>query len=122
MRPCAQASGTNVADMGPHLARADVVVTAGGLTLFEALGLQRPCLCLPAVEHQRWRCEGLHAAGAAVTVDPAGGREALVQSLRTLAPMATRRELSRQAAAVVGLDGLSRIVDALLDLPARKGG
>lgn len=113
---------TNVAETGPHLARADVVVTAGGLTLFEALGLNRPCLCLPAVEHQRRRCEGLHAAGAAVTVDPVGGREALVLGLRTLAPMATRRNLSRRASEVVGLDGLSRIADALIDLPAQKRG
>lgn len=113
---------TNVADMGPHLAQADVVVTAGGLTLFEALGLKRPCLCLPAVEHQRWRCVGLHAAGAAVMVDPVGGREALVQGLRTMEPMMTRRELSRKASEVVGLDGLARIADALIDLPPRRGG
>ncbi len=103
----------DVAEMGALLAPADVVVTAGGLTLFESLALGRPSVCLPVVEHQRPRCEAFHAMGAAILHEDLRDEAGLEAALRRLADPGVRAELSRRAGETVGADGLALIAGAV---------
>lgn len=103
----------NVAEMGAVLAPADLVVTAGGLTLFESLALGRPSVCLPVVEHQRPRCEALHSMGAAFLHGDFRDEVGLEAALLLLGDPRMRAELSRRAGRTVGVDGLALIAQAV---------
>ena len=60
----------NVDDMASHMAWADVAVSAGGSTCWEAAFMGVPCLFVIVAENQRRSVEGLAAASAAI--DSAG--------------------------------------------------
>ena len=49
-----------------ELARADIVVTAGGVTLLESLALGRPTIVVVTAENQRANADACVAAGAAI--------------------------------------------------------
>lgn len=102
--------------LGPELAAAGVVVTAGGVTMLEAMQLGRPTVVIVTAENQRRQVEGAAAAGA-VTVaalgDVAGIVEALVHDDRE------RSRLSGAARALIDGHGPERAASVLLDVAGR---
>lgn len=54
--------------LGPHLAEADVVVTAAGVTMLESLALGRPTVAVVVADNQQRAAAGVAAAGAADVV------------------------------------------------------
>ena len=113
-----------VSDMGRRLAKADLVITAGGLTLFECLALGRPCLSIAAVPHQEARCEQFAALGAcryvgrAAEVSPAS----LGAAWEDVRAPETRQGLRRRAAGLVGLDGADLVMKNFLAAVEKSGG
>ncbi len=92
------------------LAAADIVVTAGGVTLLESLCLGRPTVAVTLAANQRGNVEGVTSEGAALGVDPAG----VLDSVRRLVESpALRRELAAAAATLIDGRGADRVADAI---------
>jgi spore coat polysaccharide biosynthesis predicted glycosyltransferase SpsG len=99
--------------LGPALAGADVVVTAGGVTLLEALVLARPTVAVVLADNQRPAAEGAAAASAVVLSDPAGAAAAAA----ALTGDAVRRQALAQAArTLVDGQGARRVAETVLAL------
>jgi spore coat polysaccharide biosynthesis predicted glycosyltransferase SpsG len=101
--------------LGSFLADADLVVTAAGVTLLEALALGRPVVAVVLADNQRQAADGAAAAGAAVVAtldDAAPAAAALASNLEQRARMA---EAARQL--VDGL-GARRVAEAVAALSA----
>ena len=99
--------------LGPWIATADIVVTAGGVTLLESLCLGRPTIVLQIADNQRQATTAACAAGAAVRadVDPA----VIAAIVRRLADDPHRRRLLADAATrLVDRDGPKRVVETVL--------
>lgn len=100
-----------------ELGTADVVVTAGGVTLLEALRLGRPTVALVTAPNQHRAVTGAIQAGAAVRAEP--GDAACVAARLTL-DLDGRRRLSETARLYVDGAGARRVANALLALLRRK--
>ena len=106
--------------LADELARADLVVTAGGVTLLESLVLGRPTVCVIVAENQRRAFEAVVVAGAAVGAVP---ESAAAEAGALLASPERRRELAACARKVVDGRGAARVADAMIGaLVARCGG
>jgi len=99
--------------IAPELGRADIVVTAGGVTLLEALALGRPTVALALYDNQRRQVRGAAALGAALMVEPDGVVDA-VDAL--VASLDTRCALSSRARAAVDGHGARRVAEAVIGL------
>jgi RimJ/RimL family protein N-acetyltransferase len=103
------------ADLRPLLDRAELVVSAAGQTMLEALATAAPTIALVRVENQRSQAQIAYDAGAAL---PAG-EHSLGSLLGSVdADPDRRRELARRAAAAVDGLGAHRVADRLLRLHA----
>jgi spore coat polysaccharide biosynthesis predicted glycosyltransferase SpsG len=92
------------------LLEADLVVTAGGQTLFEAAATGVPIVAVPVVENQRRQVETLSALGGAV----ASGAEDLEDAVRSLAQdAAARSEMGTRAQQLIDGYGALRVAFAI---------
>lgn len=112
---------TDPPHMAPLLYGADLAVTCGGMTLYEAAAVGTPAIALPQVEPQMTEIEEFAQRGAALPV--AGDLEPdltdLAAAARGLAANLTqRKEMSRCARALVDGRGAQRVAVAILDLLA----
>lgn len=102
---------------GP-LTEADVVVTAGGQTLLEALACGRPTIVLVLAENQRAQAELAAREGAAVLVDPPEP-EFVADAVAELADDPLRRsQLSAAARGLVDGRGARRVAKEVAALVA----
>jgi UDP-2,4-diacetamido-2,4,6-trideoxy-beta-L-altropyranose hydrolase len=99
--------------LGPWLAAADIVVTAGGVTLLEALCLGVPTIVLEIADNQRRATVGAVAARAALAVglDP---RDIAVAVHDLAGDPARRRALATAASTLVDRGGPKRVVESVL--------
>jgi spore coat polysaccharide biosynthesis predicted glycosyltransferase SpsG len=97
-----------------ELAAADIVVTAGGVTLLEACALARPTIAMATAANQQRNVAGAVAAGAAVGV---GSPDDAADAVAELAGDPPAR-LRLQRAAEVWVDGCGpdRVAEAVLAL------
>jgi spore coat polysaccharide biosynthesis predicted glycosyltransferase SpsG len=94
-----------------ELVDADLVVTAGGVTMVEALTLGRPTVAVITAENQRRYVEGAASAGAVV----AATVETAAESAASLAGDLRRREdLADAAVRLLDGHGASRVAEALM--------
>ena len=101
----------------PELAAADLVVTAGGVTLVESLLLGRPTIALTLAANQHRAVAGIAAAGGAVGMPEGTSSAIVVRSVIELArDPSVRQELSRKGAELVDGRGPQRVAGALLGL------
>jgi len=97
--------------LGTELASADLVVTAGGVTMVEALALGRPTVAFVIAENQRGQAEGYARDRALVLTEP--GRAA--ETATSLAEDPRRRkELARVAQQLVDGLGADRVAAELV--------
>lgn len=108
----------NAPNMGRLLNQADLVITAGGLTLFESLALGRPTLAVSAVPHQETRCREFARRGAAVFLGCAGELKAanIAREINRLFDAGIRQNLSRRARNEVGTQGPALIAEKIAEL------
>jgi len=99
--------------LAPELLAADLVVTAGGVTLLEALCLGRPTVSLVLYDNQRRQVDGATRAGATVEATLATVAHT-VASL--IARPNERGRLADAAAALVDGLGSARIAEAIVGL------
>jgi spore coat polysaccharide biosynthesis predicted glycosyltransferase SpsG len=100
------------------LQQADVVVTAGGVTLLEALHLGRPCVTFAIAANQQANVDAVARAGAAVVSDI----DHVATTACALVDDAARRAaLSAAGAALVDGEGAARVAHVITELatPAR---
>lgn len=97
--------------LGPVLARADLVVCAGGVTLLESLALGRPTVVVVVAENQARAAAAVVEAGAAVaaTEDDAASTAAVLVDDRD-----RRMGLSSRARHLVDRRGPSRVASVVL--------
>jgi spore coat polysaccharide biosynthesis predicted glycosyltransferase SpsG len=99
--------------LGPWLAESDIVVTAGGVTLLEAMYLGRPTVALQIAANQRRAVSSAVRAGAAVEAEPEP--RAVAESVSCLArDAAVRRRLSACAHQMIDGRGPARVVESIL--------
>lgn len=103
--------------LADELARADVVVTAGGITMLEALALGCPAVVVETAENQRHQIAGVADAGAA-WVTSVGDAPRRTRSL--LADPAARARLSQRARMLIDAQGPERVAEVIARL-ARTG-
>lgn len=108
----------NAQDMGRLLNRADLVITAGGLTLFESLVLGRPSLAVAAVKHQEPRCREFSQRGAAVFLGCAGELKTanITDEIDHLADHGIRQKLHAQAKVQVGDEGPALVAGKIKEM------
>jgi spore coat polysaccharide biosynthesis predicted glycosyltransferase SpsG len=99
--------------LAPELARADIVVTAGGVTLLESLCLGRPTITYVLADNQRRQAGGAAAAGAVELVEMS---EIPLAVLELVASAERRGALARRARQVIDGLGASRVAEAIRDL------
>lgn len=101
------------AGLEAELRRADVVVSAAGVTMLEACLLGRPVVAFVTADNQRRSAAGAAAAGAVVYVP----LEAVPPAVAVLATdAAARRALAVRAAVYVDGRGPDRVAEAVLEL------
>ena len=93
------------------LATADVVVTAGGVTLLEALALGRPTIAIATADNQLDNIAACTAASAAIFCDAAG---VLAQVSALCGDLDTRHGLSNAARALIDGRGAQRVAAAIV--------
>lgn len=100
-----------------QLLDADVVVTAGGVTMLESLALGRPTVVVVTAVNQRAQASAAAAADAAVVLDAADGTSAIVRSAEGLIDDPARRwTFAERARTLIDGRGGYRVVEAILDL------
>jgi spore coat polysaccharide biosynthesis predicted glycosyltransferase SpsG len=100
-----------------ELAAADLVVTAGGVTMIEACSIGRPTVALALADNQRRAVAGAVAAGAVVGCDPTDAADHVAQEVVAVARDRGRRAaLSEAAARWVDGRGARRVAEALVAL------
>jgi spore coat polysaccharide biosynthesis predicted glycosyltransferase SpsG len=98
------------------LLEADLVVTAAGQVMLEALASGTPCIALPLVTNQRPQAETLAEMGAARVVEP-GDSQRLREAIARLAgDPETRRALSARAMECIDGRGALRVAAELVRL------
>ncbi len=105
-----------VEDMCPHMAWADMAVSAGGGTCWELAFMGLPNLVVVLAENQRGAAEALHQAGISRTLKEraALSYEHLISAIADLASDApARRMMAAQGRALVDGLGADRVVVAL---------
>ncbi|GCL62642.1 UDP-2,4-diacetamido-2,4,6-trideoxy-beta-L-altropyranose hydrolase [Pseudaquabacterium pictum] len=108
---------TDVADMAPLLAEADLAIGAAGGSAWERCCLGLPSLLLVLADNQRPGTQALDAAGAALSlggIDDLAAR--LPAALQQLAQPGRLAALSAAASAITDGQGAARVADALLAL------
>ena len=108
------------ADLAPALTEAAVVVTGGGVTLYEACRAGAPAVGVAVVPAQRPAIEALARRGAVLdggTTRTIGA--AVRQVTRVIEQASLRRNLARRAARLIDGRGAARVARALLALGAR---
>ncbi len=101
----------------PELAAADLVVTAGGVTLVESLLLGRPTIALTLAANQHRAVAGIAEAGGAIGMPEGTSGEIILRSVIELVGDAVvRQELGRTGATLVDGRGPQRVAEALLGL------
>jgi len=103
--------------LGPEIAAADVVVTAGGVTMLEACCLARPIVAFSISPDQDRSLAGASAAGAVVAADVASTADA---TARLAGDLGARRRLSRAARVLVDGQGSARVAAVIAGM-ARHG-
>jgi spore coat polysaccharide biosynthesis predicted glycosyltransferase SpsG len=104
--------------LAPVLRSADVVVTAGGVTLLEALHLGRPCVAFAIAANQEANVAAVGTAGAAVITDVGGAARA---AATLVDDSSLRAVLSVTGAALVDGQGAARVADVILATMAQRG-
>lgn len=94
---------------------ADLVVTAAGVTLLEAMALRRPSVAVVTADNQRRSAVGASRAGATVLVD-SGEAAAVVAALEGLRSFEARERLSIAAAAYLDGRGSERVAEEVVAL------
>jgi spore coat polysaccharide biosynthesis predicted glycosyltransferase SpsG len=102
-----------------ELRDADVVVTAGGVTLLEALCLGRCVVVLETAPNQRGAIRQAVDAGAALQSESDGAAAAVTALVRD---DDRRRELATRARALVDGRGASRVAEFILSSTVAAGG
>ena len=99
--------------LGPALAESDLVVTAGGVTMLEALALGRPTVAVVLAENQRQAAEGAAAAGAVALAEV---RTAAGLAVELAGAPSSRRALSDAARHLIDGRGAERVAERVLSL------
>jgi len=99
--------------LGPWLADTDVVVTAAGVSLLEALALGRPTITVVTAPNQHRAATGAAKAGAAILAAP---EQVTRELLRLTSGVEVRRTLRRNAERFVDGNGSQRVAEAILVL------
>jgi spore coat polysaccharide biosynthesis predicted glycosyltransferase SpsG len=97
--------------LAAEIAAADIVVSAGGVTLLESLCIGRPTIAIALNANQRGNVDGAVAAGAALLADPGHVVDALT---RLVEDPALRCELSDAARSLIDGRGAARVADAIV--------
>lgn len=106
----------NVKDLSGYMQASDLVISAGGSTLYELACIGTPTVAVPIVPNQMQNVQGFVKLGLGLGVDLAGqGQEALVRCVQSLLEdAALRSSLSRAAQDSVDGNGAERIACKLL--------
>jgi spore coat polysaccharide biosynthesis predicted glycosyltransferase SpsG len=99
-------------DLAPILARADVVVTAGGVTLLESLLLGRPTIVVVTASNQERAARGASDAGAAIECRSSDAARCVRE---LVADLERRQLLANNARAHVDGRGPERVARVLLE-------
>lgn len=99
--------------LAPELVAADIVVTAAGVTLLEAMCLGRPTVAVATAPNQRGNLDGVLAAGAALGATPDRVVEAVA---RLVADRLLRGVLTRAATGLIDGRGSDRVADVIAEL------
>lgn len=108
----------HAAGIAAELASADIVVTAGGVTLLEALTLGRPVVAVETAPNQRDNLDGVAAAGAALLASPTNAAEVVCE---LLGDRARREALGGAGAGLIDGSGANRVADAIVRLHSDLG-
>ncbi len=103
--------------LGPELAAADVVVTAGGVTMLEACCLGRPVVAFAIVPGQARAVAGAAHVGAVFAVDVSSASDV---AARLVADVDARRRLATSARVLVDGQGAARVAAVIAGM-ARHG-
>lgn len=109
---------TSVPSLRPLLEKCDLVVCAGGQTLYEAIFTGTPAVAVELGANQRGNLSSAHAAGVAVNAGRPG-KDLKATIRRAAFDQALRRRLSRSSAGLLDGKGALRVARALL-AEARK--
>jgi spore coat polysaccharide biosynthesis predicted glycosyltransferase SpsG len=119
------ASGFSGARRGPdglaqELARAQVAVVSGGVTLYEACALGVPAVAVAVTPNQRITIRAMARSGA--VIDASGSRRKIIAEVaRLLEDPRARRELSRAGKQLVDGRGAFRVAAAIRRLARTRG-
>lgn len=100
-----------------ELAGADLVVTAGGVTMLEAMSMGRPTVAFVTADNQRRQAEGAAALGGVLLTTP---ENVHLQVRRLVDDPEARRQLASKGAQLIDGCGADRIADVLITLLRRR--
>lgn len=104
----------NLPDLAKILFNADVVICAGGITLYEACAVGTPAVVISQVEHQQQKASRVQNRGAAINMgmwrDTVLSK--LLPTINSL-DIAKRKKMSRAGKEMVDGKGLQRVVNEI---------
>ena len=103
--------------LGNELAAAQVVVTAGGVTMLEALAMGRPTVVVVTADNQAAQADAVRRAGAAQVLDRTATSDDVVDAVQALlADDARRADLAERGRSLIDGRGADRVAEAVLEL------
>lgn len=103
--------------LGHELAAAQVVVTAGGVTMLESLAMGRPTVVVVTADNQVAQAVAVRRAGAARVLDRAATTGAVVDAVQTLLSDGARSAaLAARGRSLIDGRGADRVAEAVLEL------
>ncbi|MFC4542224.1 PseG/SpsG family protein [Halosolutus amylolyticus] len=107
----------NPSDLAERMFRADLAVTALGLTTYELLALKTPFVGFPQAPDQRPKVRALRDRNAALVLDEDASGTELASAVATLVQDRTlRRSFFDRGRQIIGVDGTSAVADGVESL------
>lgn len=104
----------NILDLAEILFNADIIICAGGITLYEACAVGTPAVVISQVEHQQQKASKVQKLGAAINLgmwrDSVLGK--IVPTINTM-DIAKRKKMSSAGKEMVDGKGLQRVVNEI---------
>lgn len=109
-----------IRDMAEAMTEADVAFTGGGTILYELAATGTPAIVFPAVDHQVPISRKFASEGTVVDLGPITSNSAMLEAVKSITGMETRKSMSDRGREIVDGMGSDRVAAKILELLSSK--
>lgn len=111
---------SSIQDMAEAMTESDIAFTGGGTILYELAASGTPAIVFPAVEHQIPISRKFATEGTVVDLGPSTNSAAILDAVKSISGLETRKSMSDSGRAIVDGMGSDRVAAKILELLSSK--